>query len=129
MSIFRLKPPPAFLLFSAVLFQCYDLLHPDVVMELAWRNDIMKFAMPYFIQVTREYITKLDELKETVDTKLEEVSAESQKSSLVYDNQPQLMLTAGPGMPGAVPGVVPGVPFVPGGPFVPGAQTFQGYGM
>jgi len=71
-----------FTCFAAVLFQCYDLLHPDVVLELAWRHDIIKYSMPYFIQVMREYFTKVDELKETVDQKLEE-SAQEQKS-LVY---------------------------------------------
>jgi clathrin heavy chain len=73
-----------FTCFSAVLFQCYDLIHADIVMELAWRHDIMQYAMPYFIQVTREYITKVDELKELVETKLEE-SAQEQKP-LVYGN-------------------------------------------
>ncbi|XP_021913696.1 clathrin heavy chain isoform X2 [Zootermopsis nevadensis] len=43
--------------FAACLFQCYDLLHPDVILELAWRHNIMDFAMPYLIQVTREYIS------------------------------------------------------------------------
>lgn len=45
--------------FGATLFTCYDLLHPDTVLELAWRHNIMDFAMPYFIQVTREYLTKV----------------------------------------------------------------------
>lgn len=45
--------------FAACLFQCYDLLHPDVIIELAWRHNIMDFAMPYLIQVTREYISKV----------------------------------------------------------------------
>uniref|UniRef100_A0A7M4DYS9 Clathrin heavy chain n=1 Tax=Crocodylus porosus TaxID=8502 RepID=A0A7M4DYS9_CROPO len=45
--------------FAACLFTCYDLLHPDVVLELAWRHNIMDFAMPYFIQVMREYLTKV----------------------------------------------------------------------
>jgi clathrin heavy chain len=45
--------------FAACLFQCYDLLHPDVILELAWRNNIMDFAMPYIVQVTREYISKV----------------------------------------------------------------------
>lgn len=31
--------------------QCYDLLRPDVILELAWKNGIMDFAMPYMIQV------------------------------------------------------------------------------
>lgn len=45
--------------FAACLFQCYDLLHPDVILELAWRHNIIDFAMPYIIQVIREYITKV----------------------------------------------------------------------
>lgn len=45
--------------FAACLFQCYDLLRPDVILELAWRHNILDFAMPYMIQVMREYITKV----------------------------------------------------------------------
>lgn len=45
--------------FAACLFQCYDLLHPDVILELAWRHNIMDFAMPYIIQVLREYTSKV----------------------------------------------------------------------
>lgn len=45
--------------FAACLFASYDLLHPDVVLELAWRHNILDFAMPYFIQVMREYLTKV----------------------------------------------------------------------
>ena len=45
--------------FAASLFQCYDLLSPDVVLELAWRHDIMNFAMPFFIQFLKEYKTKV----------------------------------------------------------------------
>ncbi|XP_003369291.1 putative clathrin heavy chain 1 [Trichinella spiralis] len=45
--------------FAATLYQCYDLLHPDVILELAWRHDLMDFAMPYMIQVLRELTTTL----------------------------------------------------------------------
>ena len=45
--------------FAACLFASYDLLHPDVVLELAWRHQIMDFAMPYFVQVMREYLAKV----------------------------------------------------------------------
>ena len=30
--------------FAACLFSCYDLLRPDVILELAWRHNIMDFA-------------------------------------------------------------------------------------
>lgn len=47
--------------FAACLFASYDLLHPDVVLELAWRHNIVDFAMPYFIQVMREYLGKVSD--------------------------------------------------------------------
>jgi len=51
--------------FAACLFHCYDLLHPDVILELSWRNGIMDFAMPYLIQVLREYRTKVRKREKT----------------------------------------------------------------
>lgn len=45
--------------FAATLFMCYDLLKPDVVLELAWRHNLIDFAMPYMIQVMREYLNKV----------------------------------------------------------------------
>lgn len=103
--------------FSACLFQCYDLLHPDVILELAWRHDIMEFSFPYFIQVIREYISKVDKLEELETQRLEE-SAQNEQKPLVYAPEPQLMLTAGPGMMG------PGYQHY--GQPMPG---YQGYGM
>lgn len=106
--------------FAACLFQCYDLLHPDVVLELAWRHNIMDFAMPYLIQVTREYITKVDKLQESESRRLEEHAEQDHKPMIMPE--PQLMLTAGPGMIG--PGFSPAYPnsYAPGMPY-------QGYGM
>lgn len=41
--------------FAATLYHCYDLLHPDVILELAWKHKITDFAMPYMVQVLRDY--------------------------------------------------------------------------
>lgn len=116
--------------FAATLFQCYDLLHPDVVLELSWRHDIMQFAMPYFVQVMREYIGKVDELKELVQTKLEE-SAQEQQKPIVYAPEQQLMLTAPPGMIAAAPAAAIGAP-APTAAY-PTAQSnafgYQSYGI
>jgi len=46
--------------FAACLYTCYDLLRPDVVLELAWRKGIIDFAMPYLVQMLREYVGKVD---------------------------------------------------------------------
>jgi len=49
--------------FAACLYACYDLVRPDVVMELAWRNGLTDFAMPYLVQVIKEYTSAVDELR------------------------------------------------------------------
>jgi len=51
--------------FAACLYTCYSLIRPDVAMELAWKAKIMDMAYPYFIQIVREYTTKVDELVKT----------------------------------------------------------------
>ncbi len=109
--------------FSASLFNCYDLLHPDVILELAWRHKIMDFAMPYMVQVMREYLSKVDKLAASEKERSEE-SESKQNQPLVY-NEPQLMLTAGPGMMMPPPQMPPmGVP----GAGMMGAQPGY-YGM
>ncbi|XP_076364688.1 clathrin heavy chain-like [Tachypleus tridentatus] len=91
--------------FGACLFQCYDLLQPDVILELAWRHKIIDYAMPYLIQVMREYVTKVDKLDEQENERLLESSQNEQKT-IFYAPEPQLMLTAGPGMMGPAHSVI-----------------------
>ena len=45
--------------FAACLFMCYDLLEPDFVLEVAWKHNLLDFAMPYMIQVLKEYTGKV----------------------------------------------------------------------
>ncbi|XP_052074388.1 clathrin heavy chain 1 isoform X1 [Mytilus californianus] len=94
--------------FAACLFQCYDLLRPDVILELAWRHNIMDFAMPYMIQVVREYISKVDKLEQSEAVRTEE-EQKAEERPIVLGEQ-QLMLTAGPAamMPPQAPSPVPG---------------------
>ncbi|KAL5283426.1 CLTC family protein [Megaselia abdita] len=82
--------------FAACLFQCYDLLRPDVIMELAWRHNIMDFAMPYLIQVVREYTSKVDKL-EANEVKREKEEETGEQNNIIKMETP-LMITAGPGM-------------------------------
>lgn len=49
--------------FAACLYTCYELIRPDVVLELAWRHSLMDFAMPFMIQTFREYNDTLADLK------------------------------------------------------------------
>jgi clathrin heavy chain len=52
--------------FAAILYTCYDLMRPDVVMELSWRHGLNDFAMPYMINTMREQFTKIDVLGKEV---------------------------------------------------------------
>jgi len=66
--------------FCATLYTCYDLVRPDVAIELAWRNEsggFITFVMPYIIQYIREVHTRLGELDERTKPK-EEVKAEDE---------------------------------------------------
>ncbi|XP_030381609.1 clathrin heavy chain [Scaptodrosophila lebanonensis] len=82
--------------FAACLYQCYDLLRPDVILELAWKHKIMDFAMPYLIQVLREYTIKVDKLELTEAQREKEDDTTEHKN--IISMEPQLMITAGPTM-------------------------------
>jgi clathrin heavy chain len=83
------------------------LLKPDVVTELAWRNDMMDFAMPYLIQVMREYMGKVDNLNKDNQQRKADEESNPQVPTL---GMPQLML-GGPGMmPGGGMGMGGGYP-------------------
>lgn len=45
--------------FILSLYVCYDLLRPDTVIELAWKNGWESIIMPYICQVMRDYISKV----------------------------------------------------------------------
>jgi clathrin heavy chain len=104
--------------FGACLYTCYDLINADVALELAWRKGQLDFAMPYLIQVLREYTGRIDALdKKTTKKEEEEEKNKSASNDFVPDYMmPQMM----PGMPGHTPhlaiGMGPTQPMQPGFP-------------
>ena len=58
----------------------YPLLRSDVVLELAWRHNLMDFSMPFMIQTMREMQVKVDKLIEK-DRKKEEAAADEKKKT------------------------------------------------
>jgi clathrin heavy chain len=107
--------------FGACLYTCYDLVTADVALELAWRKGQLNFAMPFLIQVLREYTGRIDALDKKT-TKKEE--AEEKNKSAANDYQPDFMPNMMmPGMPGMTPHLAIGM-----GPSVP-QQGFQQPGL
>ncbi|KAH8314612.1 hypothetical protein KR067_011399, partial [Drosophila pandora] len=82
--------------FAACLYQCYELLRPDIILELAWKHKILDFAMPYLIQVLREYTIKVDKLELSEAQREKDNDSTEQKN--IIQMEPQLMITAGPAL-------------------------------
>ncbi|CAA6654735.1 unnamed protein product [Spirodela intermedia] len=103
--------------FASCLFICYDLIRPDVALELAWVNNMIDFAFPYLLQFIREYAGKVDELVKDKLEALSEVKAKEQEEKEMVAQQNMyaqllpLALPAPPGMGGpyGVPPPMPGM--------------------
>ncbi|KAK6156114.1 hypothetical protein DH2020_010362 [Rehmannia glutinosa] len=70
--------------FASCLFVCYDLIRPDVALELAWMNNMIDFAFPYLLQFIREYTGKVDELiKDKIEAMKEEKAKENEEKDVI----------------------------------------------
>ncbi|KAK0417358.1 hypothetical protein QR680_012963 [Steinernema hermaphroditum] len=78
--------------FSAALYTCYDLVHPDVILELAWKHKIMDYAMPYMFQVLREYQNRIESLEKAEAERKQEKNDQQQNGGM---GETPLMLTYG----------------------------------
>jgi clathrin heavy chain len=63
-------------LFAAMLYTCYELIQPDVALEIAWRSDLMEFAMPFFIQFVKDLGSRV----ETVTKKTDDIKKREEKA-------------------------------------------------
>ncbi|KAJ5070113.1 clathrin heavy chain [Anaeramoeba ignava] len=72
--------------FSACLFTCYDIIHPDVALELSWRFNFTDFAMPFIIQVMREFSSTILSLQ----SDLNQIKEEKKKEEEDEQNQDEI---------------------------------------
>ncbi|CAB0000160.1 unnamed protein product [Nesidiocoris tenuis] len=82
--------------FVACLFQCYDFLRPDFVLEMAWRHGATAVAMPYMINVVQEYVSKVDELVESGRLRREEAERTESESRLLNASSAAMMPICAP---------------------------------
>lgn len=54
-------------LFAAMLYTCYELIQPDVALEVAWRSDLIEFVMPFFIQFVKDLSSKIETVQRSTD--------------------------------------------------------------
>lgn len=74
--------------FSAALYHCYDILRPDAVLEMAWRNQMSDYAMPYLIQSFSDLHTKVEQLAEAMLKRREENQAMQAQVEATYVASP-----------------------------------------
>jgi clathrin heavy chain len=92
--------------FVGMLYACYDLIRPDVVLELSWRNGLNDFTMPYMINILSEQTKKLATLERDNEArKAKEKEQEKTEEGPILGGG-RLMITGGPGM-GAPNGFAP----------------------
>ena len=106
-----------------MLYACYDLIRPDIVLELSWRNGLHDFTMPYMINLLCQQTKELAALKADNEAR----KAKEQEKEKVEDSTPilgmnRLMITAGPSS--APP---PTSPFVQPNGFAPQPTGFGGF--
>ena len=103
--------------YVGMLYACYDLIRPDVVLELSWRNGLIDHAMPFLVNMLCEQTKQMAELKADNEAR----KAREKEQEKVDDNTPilggnRLMITAGPA--GGAPPVSP-APYMQTNGFAP----------
>ncbi|SPJ85883.1 probable clathrin heavy chain [Fusarium torulosum] len=94
--------------YTGMLYACYELIRPDLVLELSWRHGLMDFSMPYMINMLAQQTKDLAALKADNEAR----KAKEQEKEKTDDNTPilgasRLMITAGPGGMGSAPSPAP----------------------
>ena len=115
--------------FAATLFTCNKLIRPEVVMEYAWKNGLMDFAMPFLIQFISDANNKLKEIDERTKPKdegNEEMVNQQMMESQMYGQGMLALPDQGMGM-GMMPGQMGQMGGMPQGNM--GGMPGQGMGM
>jgi len=85
--------------FAACLYTCYDLIRPDIVLELSWRHNLTEFCMPFMVQTFRTFTDKVDFLHnklEKHETNIEEEKEKKRAEEEQKTNQAATQLVNGP---------------------------------
>ncbi|KAJ9157568.1 Clathrin heavy chain [Pleurostoma richardsiae] len=83
--------------YVGMLYACYDLIRPDLILEMSWRHGLNDFTMPYMINFLCQQTKELATLKADNEAR----KAKEKEQEKVEDNTPilganRLMITAGP---------------------------------
>ncbi|KAI0164895.1 clathrin heavy chain-like protein [Xylariaceae sp. FL1272] len=90
--------------YVGMLYACYDLIRPDLVLEISWRHGLNDFTMPYMINMLCQQTKELASLKADNEArKAKEAAQEQHEDDTPILGGNRLMITAGPGAGGMSP--------------------------
>ncbi|KOS47139.1 hypothetical protein ACN38_g1954 [Penicillium nordicum] len=88
--------------YVGMLYACYDLIRPDVIMEISWRKGLHDFTMPFMINFLCEQSRSIEMLKkDNEERKNREKSTRTEEDNTPILQGSRLMLTQGPQSNGA----------------------------
>ena len=80
-----------------MLYACYDLIRPDVIMEVSWRHGLQDFTMPFMINFLSEQTRAIEGLKkDNEERKAREPTQHAEEDQTPILGGSRLMLTQGP---------------------------------
>merc|ERR1712087_908189 len=115
--------------FAACLFTCYELIRPDVVLELSWRYGLIEYCMPFMVQTFRTFNDKLDSLYTKIELQEKKIEDDEKKQNEAKNeamNATAKQLMGGGRLMLTGPGV--GQPQMNQNPYMPQQQQFGGGG-
>ncbi|KAG0156399.1 hypothetical protein PDIDSM_3577 [Penicillium digitatum] len=88
--------------YVGMLYACYDLIRPDVIMEISWRKGLHDFTMPFLINFLCEQTRSIEMLKkDNEERKNREKTTRTEENNTPILQGSRLMLTQGPQSNGA----------------------------
>ncbi|KAH7027594.1 uncharacterized protein B0I36DRAFT_364776 [Microdochium trichocladiopsis] len=83
--------------YVGMLYACYELIRPDIILELSWRHGLHDFTMPYMINMLSQQTKELALLKADNEARKAKETAQEQQQDDTPILGNRLMITAGPG--------------------------------
>lgn len=62
-------------------YTCYEFIRPETVTELAWRFNLTEFAMPFWIQLTRDLTYRVEVVQKKAEEREKKEAEKTEKES------------------------------------------------
>jgi clathrin heavy chain len=67
--------------FCVCTYTCYEFVRPEIVTELAWRFNLTEYAMPFWIQLTRDLTYRVELFQRKTEEREKKEAEKSEKEA------------------------------------------------